>query len=91
MSKARVEALRERRKTLADTEEAKKKHIIELCKSNGKLRILLSPPHPPLSPDYGGEDKGEGDCGITIFLPLFMQKSIIRVTLYLIQGQVSPK
>ena len=46
--------------------------IIELRKSNGTLSILLHPPHravakaamarrrPPLSPDYGGEDKGEG-------------------------------
>jgi hypothetical protein len=34
--------------------------FIELCKNNGKLWILLNPPHPPLSPDYGGEDKGEG-------------------------------
>jgi len=35
-------------------------HIIELRKSNGLLSILLHPPHPPLSPDCGGEDKGEG-------------------------------
>jgi hypothetical protein len=34
--------------------------IIELRKSNGTLSILLHPPHPPLSPDYGGEDQGEG-------------------------------
>jgi hypothetical protein len=34
--------------------------IIELRKSNGTLSILLHPPHPPLSPDHGGEDKGEG-------------------------------
>ncbi len=34
--------------------------IIELRKSNATLSILLHPPHPPLSPDYGGEDKGEG-------------------------------
>ena len=49
---------------------------IELRKSNGILRILLRPPHPPLSPEYGGEDKGEGVCGTPIFVPLFMQKSI---------------
>ena len=34
--------------------------IIELRKSNETLSIFLHPPHPPLSPDYGGEDKGEG-------------------------------
>jgi hypothetical protein len=38
-----------------------KRRAIELRKSNGTLSILLDPPHPPLSPDYGGEDKGEGD------------------------------
>jgi len=30
--------------------------MIELRKSNGTLSILVNPPHPPLSPDYGGED-----------------------------------
>jgi len=34
--------------------------IIELRKSNGTLINLLRPPHPPLSPESGGEDKGEG-------------------------------
>jgi hypothetical protein len=34
--------------------------IIELRKSNGTLSILLHPPHPSLSPDYGEKDKGEG-------------------------------
>ena len=34
--------------------------IIELRKSNGTLSNVFRPPHPPLSPDYGGEDKGEG-------------------------------
>jgi len=24
------------------------------------LSNVFRPPHPPLSPDYGGEDKGEG-------------------------------
>jgi hypothetical protein len=40
---------------------------------------LLRPPHPPLSPEYGGEDKGEGVCGIPIFVPLFVQKSINKI------------
>jgi hypothetical protein len=34
--------------------------IIKLRKSNGTLSNVFRPPHPPLSPDYGGEDKGEG-------------------------------
>jgi len=34
--------------------------VIELRKSNGTLINLLRPPHPPLSPESGGEDKGEG-------------------------------
>jgi len=47
-------------------------YAIELRKSNGTLSILLHPPHPPLSPDYGGEDKGEGGANVmTIFVPLF--------------------
>ena len=40
---------------------------------------MLRPPHPPLSPEYGGEDKGEGVCGIPIFVPLFVQKSINKI------------
>jgi hypothetical protein len=36
------------------------RELIELRKSNGTLSILLHPPHPPPSPDHGGEDKGEG-------------------------------
>ena len=34
-------------------------------------------PSPSLSPDSGGEDKGEGDNVAPIFVPLFMRKSII--------------
>ena len=34
--------------------------LIKLRKSNGTLSNVFRPPHPPLSPDYGGEDKGEG-------------------------------
>jgi hypothetical protein len=48
--------------------------IIELWKSNGIFIILLSPPHPPLSPDYGGEDKGEGVCGIPILVSYIYAK-----------------
>jgi len=43
--------------------------IIELRKSNGTLSILLHPPHPPLSPDYGGE--GRVPNVMAIFVPLF--------------------
>jgi hypothetical protein len=52
---------------------------IELRKSNGTLSILLHPPHPPLSPDYGGEDKGWGSNVMAIFVPLFTLKSIIQI------------
>ena len=45
--------------------------LIELRKSNAKLSILLHPPHPSLSPDYGGEDKGEGSNVMVILVPLF--------------------
>ena len=38
---------------------------------------LLRPPHPPLSPDYGGEDKGEGVNTMLMPVPLFMRKAII--------------
>jgi len=31
--------------------------LIPRCLRRGSS---LHPPHPPLSPDYGGEDKGEG-------------------------------
>jgi len=38
----------------------------------------LRPPHPPLSPDYGGEDKGEGVNTMPMPVPLFMRKAIIK-------------
>jgi len=50
--------------------------INELRKSNGTLSNLLRPPHPPLSPDYGGEDKGEGVNTMPMPVPLFMRKAI---------------
>jgi len=49
----------------------------ELRKSNRTLRNLLRPPHPPLSPAYGGEDKGEGVNTMPMSVPLFMRKAII--------------
>jgi hypothetical protein len=51
--------------------------INELRKSNGTLSNLLRPPHPPLSPDYGGEDKGEGVNTMPMHIPLFMRKAIV--------------
>ncbi|MDI6756156.1 MAG: hypothetical protein QME78_17425 [Thermodesulfobacteriota bacterium] len=43
-----------------EAHETMESAIIELRKSNGTLINLLLPPHPPLSPESGGEDKGEG-------------------------------
>jgi hypothetical protein len=41
----------------------KKTNLRLLFTSNNKteIAITLVPPHPPLSPDCGGEGKGEGD------------------------------
>jgi hypothetical protein len=49
----------------------KRSDIIELRKSNGTLSILLHPPHPPLSPDYGGAKAGSIFCILHLLVSTF--------------------
>lgn len=46
--------------TLGWESKTKMVSTIELRQRNATLSNFLRPPHPSLSPDYGGEDKGEG-------------------------------